>query len=81
MAGDNPDLAENDAALDPEHWTGCTGIHVPLLCLAACVYTSLHSCLLHLSVNIYVYTRLLHLCISVCEWKLVDRYILTWAFL
>lgn len=24
--GDNPDLAENDAALDPEHWTGCTGL-------------------------------------------------------
>eukprot|EP00286_Rhodomonas_abbreviata_P012765 CAMPEP_0181325326 /NCGR_PEP_ID=MMETSP1101-20121128/20858_1 /TAXON_ID=46948 /ORGANISM="Rhodomonas abbreviata, Strain Caron Lab Isolate" /LENGTH=1312 /DNA_ID=CAMNT_0023433611 /DNA_START=118 /DNA_END=4056 /DNA_ORIENTATION=+ len=23
--GDNPDLAENDAALDPEHWTGVTG--------------------------------------------------------
>jgi hypothetical protein len=23
--GDNPDLAENDAALDPEHWTGTTG--------------------------------------------------------
>lgn len=22
---DNPDLAENDAALDPEHWTGVTG--------------------------------------------------------
>ncbi|EKX53617.1 hypothetical protein GUITHDRAFT_84236 [Guillardia theta CCMP2712] len=26
--GDNPDLAENDAALDPEHWTGTTGLVV-----------------------------------------------------
>jgi len=26
--GDNPDLAENDAALDPEHWSGCTGLVV-----------------------------------------------------
>jgi hypothetical protein len=23
---ENPDLAENDAALDPEHWTGTTGM-------------------------------------------------------
>lgn len=23
---ENPDLAENDAALDPEHWTGTTGL-------------------------------------------------------
>ncbi|MGB1597491.1 MAG: hypothetical protein ACPIOQ_32345, partial [Promethearchaeia archaeon] len=26
--GDNPDLAENDAALDPEHWTGTSGLVV-----------------------------------------------------
>mmetsp|Transcript_70258 Transcript_70258/g.114113 ORF Transcript_70258/g.114113 Transcript_70258/m.114113 type:complete len:1322 (+) Transcript_70258:48-4013(+) len=26
--GDNPDLAENDAALDPQHWSGCTGLVV-----------------------------------------------------
>jgi len=24
--GDNPDLAENDAALDPEHWSGTSGL-------------------------------------------------------